>query len=200
MLILLAGRGLMSHSVNFEKETLLFFLPSSFRFRWKKEWGYTLIELLVVLIIISVVAAFVIPTSMGPLSTLDLKTSTKKTAAILRYARSRATAENTFYNVHFNFSTETVVVEEEMSSKNGDGGTSLDADPSENKPESYQLPSGVRLLKCVSGETEVDNGSFTVRFNPTGSSTGGRIFFADSRNRQMSVSIDFITGSVEYNG
>ena len=59
--------------------------------------GFSLIELLVVLVIISVFSTFVAVNVAGSLGNIALKTASKKVAASLRYARSRAIAESVPY-------------------------------------------------------------------------------------------------------
>jgi general secretion pathway protein H len=59
--------------------------------------GFSLIELLVVLVLMSLVSAFVGINVGGTLGNVELKTASKKVAAALRYARSRAITESVPY-------------------------------------------------------------------------------------------------------
>ena len=172
--------------------------------------GFTLLELLVVLVIISIVAAFVGPRMAGSMSTLNLKTASKKIAASLRYARSQATSESTVYIVLFDLDRDRLTIkagqaapngEKESEAANGNQDTGQSNKPAGGnqgggRPKVYNLPEGVRFEKVVSDEEEVDSGIFRIIFFPNGGSSGGQVFLHNDRERRYYISVDFITGTV----
>ena len=136
--------------------------------------GFTLIEVLVVLAILGFGLALVVgyrsPVSRG----LDLRGSAAALASGLRLARSEAILNNRA--VVFN----------------------LDLAGHRFRPGSgpvRQLPPGLAIeLLTISGERR--NGhTGDIRFNPDGSSTGGRISLADG-GRKIMVGVDWLTGRV----
>ncbi len=136
--------------------------------------GFTLIELLVVLAILGFALALVVgygsPVSRG----LDLRGSAAALASGLRVARSEAILSNR--------------------------AVTFDLDPSGHRfrPGSQpvqQLPASLAIeLLTIGGERR--NGHIgDIRFNPDGSSSGGRIWLADG-GRTIMVGVDWLTGRV----
>jgi Cft2 family RNA processing exonuclease len=52
-------------------------------------------------------------------------------------------------------------------------------------------------LKKLLPNEEIDSGSFTIEFYPSGSSSGGMVVLIDEKERQFQISVDFITGIVK---
>ena len=185
--------------------------------------GFTLLELLVVLVIISIVAAIVGPRMGGSLSTLNLKTASKKIAATLRYARSQATSESTAYVVLFDLDRDRLTIEagqvgpnedkdneaaneeqgSDQSNEAADGSQDAgqsneraDGTPGRGRSKVYDLPEGVKFEKALSDEDEVDSGIFRIVFLPNGGSSGGEVFLHNDRERRYYILVDFVTGTV----
>ena len=165
------------------------------------ERGFTLLELIVVMIIVSLMSAVVGPSVAGSLSKMNLKTAAKKTAASLRYARSRAVAENTIYIARFDFEQNRLLIISgfDMPIKNKTDKNNIDEKNTE-KSKRYVLPEGVRFKKGILAEDEVDSGLFDIVFSPGGSSSGGGVVLADERGKEYEIGVDFVTGTVHGTG
>jgi general secretion pathway protein H len=136
--------------------------------------GFTLIELLVSLAILglalSLIAGYKPPWSRG----LGLQATAGELAAGLRLARSEAILSN-----------RPVLFDLDLIGHRYRIGT--------RTPR--RLPADLSLeLLTISGET-VNGREGDIRFNPDGSSTGGRISLADGR-RRVAVGVDWLTGRV----
>jgi general secretion pathway protein H len=136
--------------------------------------GFTLIEVIVTLAILGfalvLVAGYKPPWSSG----LGLKGVAGELASGLRLARSQAIASNRSVSLDLDLIGHRYRV-----------GTAA----------TRQLPSNLSIeLLTIAGERQAP-GIGDIRFNPDGSSTGGRITLADGR-RQMAVGVDWLTGRI----
>jgi general secretion pathway protein H len=136
--------------------------------------GFTLIELLVSLAILglalALIAGYKPPWSRG----LGIQATAAELAAGLRLARSEAILSN-----------RPVVFDLDLTGHRYRVG----------KETSRRLPAGLSLeLLTISGEARnVREGD--IRFNPDGSSSGGRISLTDGQ-RRIGVGVDWLTGRV----
>ena len=136
--------------------------------------GFTLIELLVVFAILGLALVLIVgyrpPWSRG----LGLHATAAELAAGLRLARSEASLRNR--PVEFD----------------------LDAAGHRYRvgnAEAKQLPADLSIeLLTIAGEAR-KAGDGDIRFNPDGSSTGGRISLIDGQ-RKVAVGVDWLTGRV----
>lgn len=156
--------------------------------------GFTLIELLVVLVIISLASAFVFPRLSAPIENLTLKTASKKIAATLRFARSRAVSEKITRISAFDFNNNRLIIFSDEKNRPAGEDKLL---PDRQAKITYDFPKGVFLKKAVVGEDEVNTGIFKIVFSPNGSSSGGKVVLANSRGKRYGIQVDFITGMVK---
>jgi general secretion pathway protein H len=136
--------------------------------------GFTLIEILVTLAILSFALVLVVgykpPWSRG----LGLKATAAEVASGLRLARSEAILAN-----------RPVTFSLDVAGHHYRVGTGAER----------TLPSSLSLqLLTVAGENR-GSGTGDIRFQPDGSSTGGRISLADGQ-RRMAVGVDWLTGRI----
>ncbi len=160
--------------------------------------GFSLIELLVVLVLISVFSAFVGINVAGSLGNMELKTASKRVAASLRYARSRAITESVPYVALLDLNRNRVTIKPDLPSSGGEKETDdTSAKPIESGVKHYDLPEDVKFKKALAFDgSESDSRFFAVVFMPNGCSSGGTIFLENKRERQSTVTIDFVTGTV----
>lgn len=160
--------------------------------------GFSLIELLVVLVLISIFSAFVGINVAGSLGNMGLKTASKKVAASLRYARSRAITESVPYVALLDLNQNRVTIQPDLTSsgrkeKAGDSASKL----KKSGMKHYDLPEDVKFKNALTFEgAESNSRFFAVVFMPNGCSSGGTILLENNRERGSAVKIDFITGTV----
>ena len=142
--------------------------------RWRHIGGFTLIEVVITLAILGfamvLVAGYKPPWSRG----LGLKGTAGELAAGLRLARSEAILRNRSVAFELDVIGHRYRVERGIERR---------------------LPADLTLeLLTILGEAR-GPGAGDIRFNPDGSSTGGRIMLADGQ-RRMAVGVDWLTGRV----
>ena len=161
--------------------------------------GFSLIELLVVLVIISVFSAFVGPRVVGSLGNMSLKTSSKKVAAALRYARSRAVTESIPYVALFDLNRNRMTVKPNGSFtlKEDESGEEAPVKKGAGRSKRYILPEGIIFKDAVAvNGDKSDSRFFAIVFMPSGCSSGGIILLENRRERRYGIKVDFITGMV----
>jgi general secretion pathway protein H len=160
--------------------------------------GFSLIELLVVLVLISVFSAFVGVNVAGSLGNIELKTASKKVAASLRYARSRAITESIPYVALLDLNQNRMTIKPDLMSP----GSEKEADDSppnlkKSGEKRYDLPEEVKFKNALTFDgSESDSRFFAVVFMPNGCSSGGTIYLENRREHVSAVKIDVITGMV----
>ena len=137
--------------------------------------GVSLLELLVVLAIMALVAALVLPTFGGGVSTSELRGSARQLAAGLRAARSEAVSQR----------RETFLALDLEGRR-----FKVDRDPHE-----YTLPPRIGLKLFTAQRDIVDAKTGAIRFFPDGGSNGGRITVA-AGERKFDIDVDWLTGRV----
>ncbi len=158
--------------------------------------GFSLIELLVVLVIISVFSAFVVPKVAGTLSNVALKTASKRVAASLRYARSRAITESVPYVALLDLNQNRMTIKSDINSTDKEDETAP-LKPGENRIKRYTLPGDVKFKDARAFDgSESDSRFFAVVFMPSGCSSGGTVLLENNRKHEFAIKIDFITGTV----
>lgn len=136
--------------------------------------GFTLLELLAVLVILSLVAAFVVP-SLGGGRIVELKSAARSLASGLRQARNSALNENR------------------------SAALALDVEKHEfqlpGESRVRKLPGRVEIALYTARSEQLSDRRGAIRFFPDGSSTGGRITLS-SDSLSYLVDVDWLTGRV----
>lgn len=136
--------------------------------------GFSLIELLVVFAIMGLVLVLIVGYRIPWSSSLSLRGTAAELAADLRLARSQAIVDNHPVVLALDVATHRYRV--------GNG-------PIRVLPSQFLIS-----LLTISGEKRGANLG-DIRFNPDGSSTGGRIVLA-SDGRSVAIGIDWLSGRV----
>jgi general secretion pathway protein H len=136
--------------------------------------GFSLIELLVVMAVMGFALALIVGYKAPWSSALNLRGTAVELAAGLRLARSEAIAGN-----------RPVVLALDLASHR----YRIGGQPPRSLPQKLSI-----ALLTVNGEKR-DATVGDIRFNPDGSSSGGRIVLADGE-RRVAVGVDWLTGRV----
>lgn len=173
--------------------------------------GFTMIELMIVLVIMSFVLALAGPMVTRGLSGLTLKTAAKKVAAALRYARSQAVNRAQPYSVIFDQEHGRLVIRGIPRPIPLPDQAAQEAEPEEIAADAAEaaaqqpeikivaFPEGITLKKITVGGSEITGAKDELAqlvFYPDGTSQGGELVLADSRDRQYQVNVAFLTGVV----
>jgi general secretion pathway protein H len=139
-----------------------------------RQAGFTLLELIVVLAILGLALTLIVGYKPPWSSGLGVRASAGQLASALRVARSQAIASDMPVSVMIDLAAHAYRVGQEPDRR---------------------LPSALTMeLLTVAGERRTAVQS-AIRFNPDGSSTGGRITVGDAV-RKVAVGVDWLTGRV----
>ncbi len=185
--------------------------------------GFTLIELAIVLVVMGIVIAFAGPRVVGGLTGQGVRTAALQTAAMLRYARSKAVNTGCRYHVMFDGGKRRVIflqgsIEDTAGRQSSGGGfaagtaggddplqdgfagADAGAAPAEGEKREYQLPDGVFFENVVIADIDSagfgDDAVMMLTFYPSGMSPGAFVTIADERGRRFFITVDTIAGGV----
>lgn len=169
--------------------------------------GFTLIELILVLVIIGFLTSLVAP-AITSRTGLRLKTTVKRVAAGLRYARSQAVVSGSNYRASFDLENGQVTIEslaKDDPYQRGAWGDDEEEDfyeeqsSTQRPPEKkvFSLPPDVTIAQVVVNGEEIYEGIAEIDFSPNGSCSGGDIFLMDTKERIYRISLEFLTGIVK---
>jgi general secretion pathway protein H len=136
--------------------------------------GFSLIELLVVLAVMGFVLALIVGYRTPWSSGLSIEGTAAELASGLRLARSQAIADNRPIAFAVDLAGHRYQV----------GG---------DRPRGLPPKLSIGLLTINGAQRSATSGD--IRFNPDGSSTGGRILLSDG-GRRVAVGVDWLTGRV----
>ncbi len=123
--------------------------------------GFTLIELLVVLAILSITAALIAP-RLPSTAGMELKSSARSTASMLRYLGERSTGSKNIYRLRINMTDNSLSVTRKL--QNGD-----EIPPDDPLMSRKTLAKGVTIADLQSPRVgKVTDGEFIVDFGAAG--------------------------------
>jgi len=177
--------------------------------------GFSLIEIMIVLVIMSVMLAVAGPRVAKSMRGLTLRSTTKKIAGAMRYARSRAVNTGRIYNVVFDAENNRVVLLQAQKISLGDtvAGAAEPEQPEtlednagdspqvpQQEKKIYTLPEGIRFGTISVGDSESSEQEgdeiYRMAFFPNGTSFGGEIVLTDEKERTYAIEVNFMTGVV----
>ncbi len=175
------------------------------------------------LVVMGIVITFVGPRVVGGLTGLNTRTATLKTAAMLRYARSKAVNTGCQYHVVFD-GVDRRVIMLQAKPEDDSGSRSLDmpldggqgeleaqrleqvfddsdgARSAEAEQKIYPLPDGVLFenvfIAGIDSEDLGDEMIMMLSFYPNGTSLGADVTIADERGRRFFIAVAALSGSV----
>jgi len=137
--------------------------------------GFTLIELLIVLVIAAMVLAVAPPLIARALPGVEIKGAARQLTAVLKFARNHAISSQ---------KQATVAIDVEQRTFRVTG-----------KQRQFTIKETI-TIDLVTAESEVSAaGVGSIRFYPSGGSTGGRVTLSDGK-RSFDIDIDWLTGRV----
>jgi general secretion pathway protein H len=149
-----------------------YFLPLPLAAR--RQAGFTLIEILVALAILGFALALIAGYKLPWSTTLDLKATAAALAQQLRLARAEAIARDRPIEFALDLAHHRYRI--------------ADA-------PAHSLPAHLAVQMLTIAGEQLGPGAAAIRFNPDGSSTGGRISLSSGR-RSVAVGVDWLTGRV----
>ena len=150
--------------------------------------GFTLLELTLVMFFMALIAGLSTPFVMETLDRMELQTSARKVASMLRYARSEAIASKKPVVFSGNLTRNQFWITQGYKNE---------------MPKISSLTDPIRLTRFINeGEDNLfRDGEFTVTFFPQGNSSGGSIGMDIKESRSSenyyAINIDPITGQTK---
>lgn len=154
--------------------------------------GFSLLELIIVLAIMGLMMGLTVPWLSGSASHMILKSTARKTAAALRYARSVATTENIPIASIVDMDRQQIVITREPKQV---------AFIEQNKTNDqalkyYQPPAGIQFRVTDSDTYHFQNERLVILFFPSGNSSGGTFYIQNDKKHAYRIHVDPITGTV----
>lgn len=147
--------------------------------------GFTFMEILLVVMLIGMIAALVVPISMGTIDRVEQATSVRKVTSILRSARSEAISHKAPVAFHADMDTSQYWVANLRTEATSDA---------------YELDDDIHFAEFTDGDARVQDGIFSIIFYPQGNTSGGWILLEpddEDTDRQFFISVDAVTGKAK---
>lgn len=158
--------------------------------------GFSLLELLLVLTLVGLLTALTGPMISRGMSGARLKTATKQTAALFRYARNESVARKKPYWVVVDREKNWIaVIDRPLDTGEGEERYDRKTIVTAKGSQFFEYSEPVSAGSVIVGDEEVEEQGVFV-FYPNGSSSGGAIQVGIDDERFFTVSLDFITSMV----
>jgi Tfp pilus assembly protein FimT len=139
----------------------------------------------------------VIPRLSGHLANLELKTTAKRVAAVLRYARNKAATEKVMVSSEMEVDGRQLRVYALTDLKALYASGKEGSEDEERSPDDvYVLPEGIRFSPSQDNDNPVDDQTMTILFFPNGSCSGGAVRIVNENEKSFDLTIDPIMGKV----
>jgi len=152
-------------------------------------------ELIVVLVLLGLSISLITPSLSQFSKSVELKASTKRVAAILRYGRSEAINKGKVYQILFDSNLKEVKIQsmEPAASEEEKSGERREA---KGVQKTFALPSDVQIKEVKVESTQYPSDLPAVEFYPNGGSNGGNILLDTLNHKGYKIKIHFLTGTV----
>ena len=135
--------------------------------------GFTMVELLVAIVIVGLVMAVSVPSSIRFYESIQYRQSVRDVLSLLGTARQRAVDRGRLQDVAFDPQTRKISLGKKV----------------------QQLPENFALSVTTASEVN-RQGVGVIRFYPEGGSSGGDVTIESQRGRGVKLSVDWLMGSV----
>lgn len=157
-----------------------------------KERGFSLLEVVIVMVLLGLTAALMAPSFSRFSKSIELKTTAKKVAAILRYCRSEAVSKGKVHQVSFDSN---LMVVKAQSIETEDPKETGQAEP-RTASKSFSIPPGVQMKELNIESTQYPADLPAIEFYPNGGSNGGDFILDAQGLKGFKIKVNFLTGTV----
>jgi len=160
--------------------------------------GFSLIELLLVVALVGLLSALVVPSVFTSLTSVRLKTSAKKTAALLRYARNQAVFKKKPFWVLADKEGKGLAVLDEPYSGETETDDPLGVFASlPSSAKVFLYPEEVLIDSLFVGDQEIFDSQGIFVFYPNGSCSGGEIVLRADGFLAYRIRLNAVLGTAE---
>ena len=126
---------------------------------------------------------------------VELKSSARRTVAMLHKTRDMAYFQKKNIKVSFNLEIDQITVFQYDNKKKEAENSLTQNDKNWSLINKYSYPEDVKIKLCKKKDEEISEGKFDILFSPNGNSSGGIIILRNKKNRVYEIEVDFITGN-----
>ena len=152
--------------------------------------GLTLMELLVVMGIISIIGAIGTPTLLTQLPDYRLTGAARTVSSTLQFAKMSAASAGKEYRVEFLLDTSPQRYQVQK------GNAFRGSDSWVTTQNTYDIPPQVWIDHATDYRGTHYTGTSVIAFNPTGTSSSGGVYLANSSGKHRSVKVSSSTGRI----
>jgi prepilin-type N-terminal cleavage/methylation domain-containing protein len=152
--------------------------------------GFTLIELLVVMGIISIIGAIGTPTLLTQLPDYRLNGAARTVSSTLQFAKMSAASSGKEYRVEFllDSSPQRYQIQKGNAFRGSDSWFTI--------RKAFDIPPQVWIDHATDYRGTHFTGTSLIAFNPTGTSSSGGVYLANSSGKHRSVKVSSSTGRI----
>ena len=152
--------------------------------------GFTLIELLVVVCIISIIGGIGTPALLTQLPDYRLNGTVRTVSSTLQFAKMSAASAGREYRVEFLLDTlpQRYQIQKGNAFRGSDSWVII--------PSAYEIPPQVWIDHATDYRGTHYTGTSVIAFNPTGTSSSGGVYLANSSGKHRSVKVSSSTGRI----
>lgn len=152
--------------------------------------GFSLIELLIVVGIIAIIGAVGTPALLSQLPDYRLNGAARTVSSTLQFAKMNAASAGKEYRVEFLLDTspQRYQIQKGNAFRGSDSWVII--------PSAYEIPPQVWIDHATDYRGTHYTGTSVIAFNPTGTSSSGGVYLANSSGKHRSVKVSSSTGRI----